>query len=56
MNQDGAGTYPSHVSTCWHQDGASAPTPHPNSPRPYAMGIEHPIIGRTLRDHTFAKR
>ena len=34
-----------HHSPHDHQDGASAPTQHPHSPRPYARGIEHLLVG-----------
>jgi hypothetical protein len=33
------------------QDGASAPTTHLNSPRPYARGIAHPRGGGTIKSH-----
>ncbi len=37
-----------YTSRAGDQDGASAPTLHPSSPRPYARGIWHPLVGGTL--------
>ncbi len=31
-----------------YQDGASAPTRHPSSPRPYVKGICYPMVGGTI--------
>jgi hypothetical protein len=45
MYQDGASVL--STSRAGDQDGASAPTRHPSSPRPYGRSIWHTLVGGT---------
>jgi hypothetical protein len=50
----GVGLWLLNLTPIGHEDGASAPTQHPNSPRPYTRGIGYPMGGGTEGIRRFA--